>query len=573
MNLYFRMHLLLSVFILSSCHPKKANKTPEILFTPEVRKFSSCASLNTEYNLNITRYREILGPEINYANPISPALGDAPSSPIYDTQSGGVNESDHVQANSQYIFVLRHETLEIIQRFTLTSVKTIKLPKIYFSSLYVDEDKITLLGTLDSQISRLVIYDAKNFALLKEISIKGYIKDSRIHNNQLIVITGLYPYGKVDFETISQNVFSPSCQDIYSSQLDAHTPNVTYLYKISLNDLSSPPSSIGLLGESGILYMTETSLYLVSNSFLTMPSYVRKIIWDDTSIRLTSVAQFKGNIKDRWSVQEFNDNGQKTLSLATTHTFDRTNSESAIYLFQDTNGKLVPSGQSEPFGLNEYIQSVRYVGNFAYVVTFRTTDPLFVFDLSDRKMVKKLGELKVPGFSAFLRPLSDHSLLGIGFDADPLTGQTLNLQVSLFDVSQKEQPKLKNALTFTEAYTSTTATYDAHALLYDSVTGLIAMPISERLMASSKNPYYDNYSGAQVYRYTGSDIAEIGRIDHSQWKPETYCDSNAITRMLILDNQLVSVSGLGIMAHDIDTLESIQELKFALLSPQTCYSY
>src|SRR5690606_608726 len=50
------------------------------------------------------------------------------------------------------------------------------------------------------------------------------------------------------------------------------------------------------------------------------------------------------------------------------------------------------------------------------------------------------GELEIPGFSAYLHPVADGRLLGVGQDADPETGATEGLQVSLFDVSDPTAP-------------------------------------------------------------------------------------------------------------------------------------
>ena len=49
-----------------------------------------------------------------------------------------------------------------------------------------------------------------------------------------------------------------------------------------------------------------------------------------------------------------------------------------------------------------------------YVVTFEQTDPLYTVDLSDPENPVTTGELKIPGYSAYLHPVADGRLLGIG---------------------------------------------------------------------------------------------------------------------------------------------------------------
>ena len=68
-------------------------------------------------------------------------------------------------------------------------------------------------------------------------------------------------------------------------------------------------------------------------------------------------------------------------------------------------------------GRGERIYAVRYIGDTGFVVTFRQVDPLYTLDLSDPKAPRVAGELKVPGYSAYLHPLGDGLLLGVGQDA------------------------------------------------------------------------------------------------------------------------------------------------------------
>jgi hypothetical protein len=80
----------------------------------------------------------------------------------------------------------------------------------------------------------------------------------------------------------------------------------------------------------------------------------------------------------------------------------------------DESGALEEISHVEDLGEGERVQSVRYVGDLAYVVTFRQTDPLYAIDLSDPAAPEVLGELKVTGFSQYLHPVGDGRLLGLG---------------------------------------------------------------------------------------------------------------------------------------------------------------
>jgi uncharacterized secreted protein with C-terminal beta-propeller domain len=74
------------------------------------------------------------------------------------------------------------------------------------------------------------------------------------------------------------------------------------------------------------------------------------------------------------------------------------------------------------------------------MVTFRQVDPFFVISLSNHKKPVVLGELKVPGFSRYLHPYDEETIIGLGRDADA-TGRQTGLKIGLFDVSDPLNPK------------------------------------------------------------------------------------------------------------------------------------
>ncbi len=78
----------------------------------------------------------------------------------------------------------------------------------------------------------------------------------------------------------------------------------------------------------------------------------------------------------------------------------------------------------------EQVYAVRFLGDRAYVVTFRRTDPLYVLDLSKPTDPKTVGELEVAGFSDYLFPLPNNLLLGVGRDANS-NGLVNGLKVAL----------------------------------------------------------------------------------------------------------------------------------------------
>ena len=51
---------------------------------------------------------------------------------------------------------------------------------------------------------------------------------------------------------------------------------------------------------------------------------------------------------------------------------------------------------------DESIWSARFIGDKAYIVTFRNVDPLCTIDLSEPTNPRIIGELKIPGVSTYI---------------------------------------------------------------------------------------------------------------------------------------------------------------------------
>lgn len=148
-----------------------------------------------------------------------------------------------------------------------------------------------------------------------------------------------------------------------------------------------------------------------------------------------------GYAPDRWSFSEHDG----LLRVATTEQKAWRDAETTVTVLREVGTKLNEVGSVSGLGLGEQIQSVRWFDDLAIVVTFEQTDPLYTIDLSDPAAPAVLGELKIPGFSAYLHPLGNDLLLGIGQDATG-TGRTTGSQASSFDISDLAMPTRLTAL-------------------------------------------------------------------------------------------------------------------------------
>lgn len=180
--------------------------------------------------------------------------------------------------------------------------------------------------------------------------------------------------------------------------------------------------------------------------------------------------------------------------------------------------QLPNTQRPEPIGLpNEQLYASRFIGNRAYLVTFRTTDPLYVLDLSNPADPFIAGELKVDGYSDYLHPVSDTLLLGIGKDAiaddnasDPRGDAWYQgLKLSLIDVSDPTTPSEVDKIIIGKRGTESSALYNHHALSSLTVGNKqrISLPIKLHETKGIDNgeeahpSEYYNYTQTGLYRF------------------------------------------------------------------------
>ncbi|HVM55067.1 MAG TPA: beta-propeller domain-containing protein [Acidimicrobiales bacterium] len=226
------------------------------------------------------------------------------------------------------------------------------------------------------------------------------------------------------------------------------------------------------------------------------------------------------------------------------------------------DGALQQVGRIEGLGVTERIFAVRYLGDIAYVVTFRQTDPLYVIDLSDPTAPRLAGELKIPGYSAYLHPIDDGRLLGVGQDADD-DGRVLGTQVSTFDVSDPSAPTQVDKVTIANG--SSGVEWDHRAFLWWGATRTAVIPVEiydGRGVAIDCPPNADcvapdfqqPYSGAVAFGVSGDgSIVERGRVSH-----QPYADPNAfwpaVQRSVIVGDALYTISEAGVLKSDLASL-------------------
>ncbi len=192
-------------------------------------------------------------------------------------------------------------------------------------------------------------------------------------------------------------------------------------------------------------------------------------------------------------------------------------SENDLYTLDSET--LEPRGNVTGMGVTERVYSVRYVGDTAYVVTFRRIDPFHVVDLSDPENPEELGELKLPGFSSYLHPVDDDHVLGIGEEEG-------RVKTVLFDVSDPADPEIADSRVLDRRFSAVAETH--HAFLMDRRHGVFVLPAGERSLVmdytggsldvettvrtddpATRARYVDDY----LYVFAGDSVAVVDETD------------------------------------------------------------
>jgi inhibitor of cysteine peptidase len=294
---------------------------------------------------------------------------------------------------------------------------------------------------------------------------------------------------------------------------------------------------------------------------------INKVSVDNGDIEIVANGKVPGQVNNQFSMDEYND----VLRIATTinqrwsyYKGESQSTESTNNVFTlDKDLNVLDSLKGLAKG--ETIQSTRFMGDRLYMVTFRQTDPFFVIDLSNPKDITELGKLKIPGFSKYLHPYDANTIIGIGRDTSA-TGATRGLKISLFDVTDVENPKEIAKFVTDEQYAQSTAEYEHKAFLFSKANNLLVIPAysySYNNCWGGRCPMdsTQDYNGAMVFKVTKTEITLRGIIDHSMAKGNNYgYYQAAVERSLYIQDELYTKSPNLLRINKIDDLSKVKNI-------------
>ncbi len=333
----------------------------------------------------------------------------------------------------------------------------------------------------------------------------------------------------------------------------------TWVARIAMTGDAEPVGDIGILADAQDAYTSAESMYVatirwddgIEDDFVStkpQPAYTDLHAFslenETGTFDYVGSGRVIGTLLNSYSMSEYDG----VLRVATTsfeYDFGK-GQDNGVHAFRVEDGSLVEIGAVRGLGRGEMIQGVRFDGPRGYVVTFRQVDPLYVLDLSNPETPDLVGELKVPGYSTYLKPIDGDRVIAIGMSGTD-SGVITGVQVSVFDVSNPTSPTLVATSDIGEW---SEATWDPHAFLWWSQTGQIVVP--RELVC--ENPGSTECGSAVVLRLDGTDLSEQGRI--VQWFP--------IRRSVIAQGRLVTVSAGAVLVTELDSLRPTAEIRFAI---------
>jgi hypothetical protein len=307
-----------------------------------------------------------------------------------------------------------------------------------------------------------------------------------------------------------------ACPSFYRGRL-AGGPGFTTLLSFDAVSAEAPSTST-VVSQPGTVYASESSLFMAVPE-TPDPSYGWYDGYDQGS-ELSVVHKFdlgdggrssyvasgavEGRVLNQFSMDEHEDH----LRVATTTgRVPDPNVQSTMTVLGQQGADLVTTGIIRGIAPSEDIRSVRFSGDRGFVVTFKKTDPLFVFDLADPAAPRILSELKIPGFSTYMHMMDDTHVLTIGYDADDHGDFAYfdGVLLQIFDISDPTAPTLAHKEVIGTRGSSSEALTNHLAFNYFGAKNVLAIPMT--VCEGGDDGMYGadmTFSGLMVYDVTAS---------------------------------------------------------------------
>ena len=498
---------------------KNANSNGTLNSTKSDSTLQESITDSTQTNINSNRGSE----ELDYSKT--------------NTQVEGVDEADIVKTDGNYIYYVANQNIIIVDIKTPEQIKIVgtisfENTKISPSEIYINSNKLIVLANtsetrtvtyeINTELANdtaplsgynktktvVIVYDISTRESPKEerrIEVNGYYVSSRMIGNNVYFVSNYYLTNingivKYSVQDLKQEDYMVSYMDSNINNEERYIDfnkvhyfedieDTNYLTIVGFGLDSDKEADIQtFLGAGNGVYCSLENMYIQKSKYTYQMDENQRIINSSTStkifkfslnngtIKFKAEAKVPGYINNQFFMDE-NEKGEFRIATTVSDNWTTTDNTSNNLYVLDENMKLI--GKLEGLAKGESIYAVRYMGDRGYIVTFKQVDPLFVIDLSDGKNPKVLGELKIPGYSTYLHPYDENHIIGFGYNTSSNGTSTTNqgLKMSMFDVTDLNNPKELFKVDIGNSYTSSELTYNHKVLLYSKEKNLVAFPI------------------------------------------------------------------------------------------------
>ncbi len=369
-----------------------------------------------------------------------------------------------------------------------------------------------------------------------------------------------------------------SCSDVYKPR-DRGEVSLLSVVHFDLGQNSGDVSATGLLSDGWTVYASAENLYVARSSWwwwwgwgdLDLTTHIHRFHLAGGDTTYEASGEVPGWMLNQFSMSEHDG----LLRVATTDqdwwwgtpAEDAEEPGNNVFVLQRSGTSLDIVGEVRGIAPGERIYASRFLGERGFLVTFLQIDPLFTLDLSDPRDPRVVGELEVPGYSAYLHPFEDEHLLTVGMDGDE-DGTLTGFSVSLFDVSSLPAPSLTDRITVGSDWGWSESLWDHHAFTLHR--GVLSVPAY----------WWDDdggFSGLLVIAVDPEGLTELGRVNHADLVADSVCVYDwedacvdeywyaQVRRSVVIEDWLYSISDYGVK---VTALEQPQdEVARALFRP------
>ena len=450
-------------------------------------------------------------------------------------------------------------------------VKNYQLEQTYYTSRCIDGKLYVISsGYLKEENDEIVTYYYEDGEQIDP----GYKNIKRIKdlNTDAQTILSMLDLNNIN-EKVKVNSYLMDVENAYVSENNIYLLDEKYEWKYS-----GTPEISSIFGFKGILGAFSNDYYENEDSGTYTNIYKFNLL-EDGSIKYDKKAKEKGETINQFSIDEYAGNLRMAL-------YDSEGSRVVIF-----NNEMEKIGETEALAEGERMYSSRFLGNKAYLVTYKTIDPLFVIDLSNPERPEVLGELKIPGYSTYLHPYDENHLIGIGMQTEERvnrdsSGRVMStsavitgMKMALFDVTDVNNPVQISETVIGDRRTTSAILTNHKALLFSKEKQLLAIPVNNYTedfeIENSSDEYdsivssYTNYNkeyvseGYFVYNINLTDGFTLkGTITHEKTKSNKfYYNVSRLLRGLYIDDNLYTVSEDYVKVNRLEDLQEISQLK------------